>query len=268
MGLAAKGTKVPLKVAYAHYQRNPYRGCVLGKSDIKNWGDVAGKNVGLINLGQLSTKWYTEAAVREAGGDPAGLKFLPAGVHGPAGAILEKGAIDVYVSHHSHILQLGLLGFDVRTLPEPGFGGYNSFDGGMTVHQDMLANKDDRQALIGFFRAVAKGAVFSVENPKAATLIHFDLFPASIPKGTEFDKAVEETTRDYVSNLELTIPHGDPDYFGWQTKKRWEEVAYTEMQLPKDQIPDVSEFYTSDLIAEANDFDREAIRQQARAFTV
>src|SRR3546814_6122371 len=153
----------------------------------------------------------------------------------------------------------------VPTCDRP-ISGYNSFDGGMTVHEDMLVNPEDRKALTGFFRAVAKGAVFSVENPAAAQRIHFDLFPASIPKGKDFEQAVKDAARDYKANLDLMIPQGAPGYFGLQTREKWETVAYELMQLSRDTLPDVGEFYSADLIAQATDFNHEAIRQQPRGF--
>lgn len=269
MGLAAKGTRVPLKVVFAHYQRNPYRGVVLENSPIKSWNDVRGKKVGVINLGQLSTKWYAEAAVRESGGNPdKDISFLPIGVFAPAGIALEKGDADVYVSFYSHVLGLQRLGFKIRFLPEPDFAGYNSFDGGMTVPNALVESPDNRKTMIGFFRAVAKSMVFSVANPRAAQMIHYDLFPGALPKGKSYESAIEDATDGYKALLTLTTPHEKGDWFGEMSQRKWETVAYTWMRLTKQQIPDVGSFFTNDISKPANDFDHERIRKQALAFTL
>lgn len=265
--LAADGKGVPMKVAYAHYQRNPYHGAVLQDSRIKSWADVKGKKVGLISLGQLSTKWYAEAALREAGGDPAkDISFYPVGVHAPAGIALEKRTVDIYVSHISHMTVLKRFGFKIRTLPEPKFAGYNSFDGGMTVPNRLLDEPAGRKALVGFFRAVTKGMVFSVENPRAAQLIHYDLFPGALPKGKTYDVAVEEAIEEYKQILEVTVPPEQNGVFGEQQRTRWETVAYDLMQLTRAQIPNVQKFYDSEIAQQANDFNHAAIKQQAQQF--
>ena len=267
MGLAAKGTRVPLKVVFAHYQRNPYRAVVLDDSPIKSWKDVRGKKVGLLNLGQLSTKWYSEAAVRETGGDPTkDISFLPVGVFAPAGIALEKGDADLYVGFFSHVMGMKRLGFKIRFLPEPSFAGYQSFDGGMTVPNSLLDSTDGQKALTGFFRAVAKAMVFSVENPRAAQIIHYDLFPGALPKGKSYETAVEDAAAGYKELLALTIPPDKDGWFGQMSRKKWEVVAYTWMRLSREQIPDVGSFFTNDISKHANDFDHEAIRQQARTF--
>lgn len=265
--LAADGKAVPMKVAYAHYQRNPYHGAVLQDSGIKSWADVKGKKVGLISLGQLSTKWYAEAAIREAGGDPAkDISFYPVGVHAPAGVALEKGTVDVYVSHLTHMTVLKRFGFKIRTLPEPKFAGYNSFDGGMTVPNSLLEEPNGRKVLVGFFRAVTKGMVFSVENPRAAQSIHYDLFPGALPKGKTYEVALDEATEEYKQILEATIPPEQNGVFGGQQRTRWETVAYDLMQLTRAQIPAVQKFYDTEIAQQASDFDHTAIKQQARQF--
>lgn len=266
MGLAIKGTRVPLKVAYAHYQRNPYRGVTQKGGSVKTWADLAGKKVGLNSLGQLSTKWYAEAAVREAGADPKSLTFVPVGVMAPAGVALKNGDVDAYVSHSTHTTRLSRLGFDVADMPAPGFA-ERSFDGGMTINSDFLADKANHEALAKFFRAVAKGAVFSFANPKAAIQIHYDIFPASLPKGIEYDKAVEDATNEYGLVLpDMNVENTDHKSYGMMSQEKWETVAYEIMQLDKKALPPLTEFYTTELLEEANDFDRKAIQQQAKDF--
>lgn len=267
--LAADGKSVPMKVVYAHYQRNPYCAAVMEGSPIKSWADVRGKKVGLISLGQLSTKWYAEAAIREAGGDPAkDLAFYPVGVHAPAGIALEKGTVDIYVSHISHMTILERFGFKIRLLPEPKFAGYRSFDGGMTVPNRLLDDAVGRKALVAFFRAVSKGLVFSNENPAAAQRIHYDLFPGALPKGKTYDVVIKEATEEYRKILQVVVPPDTNGFFGEQQRVRWETIAYDLMQLTRTQIPDVGEFYDSQIAHEANNFDQAAIKQQARHFTL
>lgn len=269
MGVAAKGSKVPLKVAFAHYQRNPFRAAVMENSPIKSWKDVRDKKIGLINLGQLSTKWYSEAAIRESGGDPTkGNSFLPIGVFAPAAIALEKGDADLYVGFFSHVEGMKRLGFKIRNLPEPDFAGYNSFDGGMTVPETLIASTDGRKMLTGFFRAVAKGMVFSVENPRAAQMIHYDLFPGALPKGKTYEKAVEDAAEGFKELLTLTVPREKDGWFGQMSRQKWETVAYTWMQLDREKIPDVGDFFTNDISKVSNEFDYEAVRKQARSFSL
>lgn len=269
MGLAAKGTKVPLKVVFAHYQRNPYRAVVVENSPIKSWKDVRGKKVGLINLGQLSTKWYSEAAIRESGGNPTkDISFLPIGVFAPAGIALEKGDADVYVGFFSHVEGMKRLGFKIRPLPEPDFASYHSFDGGMTVPEALVDSPEGRKMLTGFFRAVAKGMEFSVENPRAAQMVHYDLFPGALPKGKTYENAIADAADGYKDLLSLTVPQDKGGWFGEMSRQKWETVAYRWMQLTREQIPDVGAFFTNDISKLANEFDHESIRQQARNFTI
>lgn len=268
MGLAAKGTRVPLKIAYAHYQRNPYRGISLRGSSVKSWADLKGKKVGLVSLGQLSTKWYAEAAGREAGIDPKGLTFVPVGTDATAGIALKDGAVDAYVSHSTHTARIPRLGFDVVPLPPPRFA-ERSFEGGMTINTDFIAKKENHDALGGFFRAVAKGTVFSFANPKAAIQIHYEMFPASQPKGIPYDKAVEAATDEFKVILsDMNVENTEKNMYGWMTKEKWETIAYQIMGLKRDSIPPVTEFYTTELLAKVNNFDRKAIQAQAKSFSL
>lgn len=264
MGLAAKGTRVPLKVAYAHYQRNPYRGITLKGGSIKSWADLKGKKVGLVSLGQLSTKWYAEAAVKEAGVDPKEVSFVPVGIMATAGIALKNGDVEAYVSHSTHTTRVARLGFDVVDMPRPGFA-ERSFDGGMTVNTDFFAQKPNRDALARFFRAVAKGEVFSFANPNAAVQLHYDMFPASLPKGIPYEKAVEAATNEFKQILPDMAVEKETMY-GSMTKQKWETVAFEIMRLNRDSLPPVTEFYTNDLLQEANAFDRKVIQQQAETF--
>lgn len=266
MGLAARGTRVPLKVAYSHYQRNPYRGIALRSSGIKSWADVKGKRVGLVSLGQLSTKWYTEAAMREAGVDPKDVSFVPVGINATAGIALKNHEIDVYVSFSVHTARVASLGFDVVPMPRPAFAEH-SFDGGMTVNTHFLAKKENKSALGGFFRAVAKGEVFSFANPRAAIQIHYDMFPAALPKGIPYKKAIDTMTSEYKLVFpDLDVENTQKKMYGWMTKKSWETIAYDIMQLKRGKIPPVTDFYTTEVLEKANNFDRKAIVQQAKSF--
>lgn len=265
MGLAAKGTRVPLKLAYAHYQRNPYRGIAMRDRKFKSWTELQGKKIGLVSLGQLSTKWYAEAAIREAGGDPKRVTFVPVGIMGTAAVALKTGAIDAYVSHLAHTSYIAQIA-DIAYMPRPAFA-FHSFDGGMTVNDKFLAKKANHDALGGFFRAVAKGEVFSFENPKAAVEIHYDMFPAAIPKGLPYAKAVDRAAKEFKTVLaDMNVEHTKKQWYGWMTKKKWETVAYQIMQLKRGSIPPVTQFYTNELLAKANDFDRKEIQEQARTF--
>lgn len=268
LGLAAKGTRVPLKVAYAHYQKSPYRGITTPGSGVKGWADLKGKKVGINSLGQLSTKWYAEAAVREAGLSNDDISFVPVGVMAPAGVALQNGAVDAYVSHHNHTSRIARLGFDVVDMPAPDFAS-RSFDGGMTINSDFLAEDGNREALARFFRAVAKGAVFSLENPRAAVQCHYDMFPASLPKTEGYEDALESATREYNLVLQdMKAEETDHNTYGMMSEEKWKTVAYEIMQLQEGDVPPLSEFYTNELLDVANDFDRDEIKERARNFSL
>ena len=124
---------------------------------------------------------------------------------------------------------------------------------------------ENRKAYVGLFRAMTKTTIFTYANPERAIQLHFELYPESVPKGIPLEQAVREAQHILQARRDKWLPakpgQGDPR-FGGQTAQDWRDYAqFTGLSA---RLPDLSILYNTDLLAEANDFDHDAIRKMAK----
>lgn len=265
----AKEPGLGIIAVYKWLPRNANVVVVKADSAIRNVQDLAGKKIGIRNQGDGGIA-QLQLMYTELGLPTANIDFVAVGDGGTAGNALAQGAVDAVVTFDTAAARIEAAGFALRYLPLPpayaqlgsGWFGFRKKD-----------LKEDRKSIVGFCRAMAKSTLFAYHNLPQALSIHWDLYPDSKPKG----KSDEENRRD----VELILSQrrnnwmrrdNDPDQrLGASTTTEWQTMvqvatkATGNAQLPQ-QIGDLGNVFTNELIDEINTFDKAAIVRQAKEF--
>ncbi|MBI3077417.1 MAG: ABC transporter substrate-binding protein [Deltaproteobacteria bacterium] len=261
---AAKGTPTDVVSFSLISPKFIFELLVLEESPIKTWRDLKllnGKSVGILAKGSVT--WpIGRAMVAEAGGNPDSIDWLPVGPDVSGAEALRRGRIQALSYVDSLRARLEVHGYKLRVLKTPKTEQLIS----VFAAARLPWVRENRKSAVGFSRAIAKGARFCIENPEASVYLHWKQFPQSRPKGlTE-----KEALRLDMAILKSRSPSWEindrvPRKWGHHTKEDWER--YREfLGISPSVLPDVTRFYTNELVDEANRFDEQQIVRQARSF--
>ncbi len=258
---AAKGEDFPLVMIYNYNRGVVYQLAVKPDSPIRHASELKGKRIGVLSLGHPGMI-YAKVVLKDAGLDPEkDIEFLAVGQGATAGRALYDVKVDALAYWDFHWLQVETLGMPVRTLAQPPFIQRIQAGHAITVRRDFLQR--NRKELGGFLRGVARGTAFALENPDAAAWIHFQMFPGTKPKGLEEEVTISRAAAELrVRGPLLQRDIGPSRLFGEFIPEAW--AAYAKFLGVEGVSP--AKYYTNELIAEANQFDPEPIRQAARTF--
>jgi NitT/TauT family transport system substrate-binding protein len=267
-GQALVGMQSPqalnLKFFYEANYRSIWSVTVKPDSPIKSVKDLKGKKIGMAAMGSAATT-FGKALASEAGLDPdKDLSMIAVGSGGQAVGALNSGAVDALIFSTQETNKFEANGFQIRYV-DTGEGFASLPDVGILTRRETLA--DNPKMLAGFARAVAKGYVFSVANPAAAVKISWKLFPESEPKNVSPEEALKGGIMVNAKRMEIWDSPKTNGVNGLFIDADWKRlVDYMKTNgILKEDIP-LDRIYTNALIPEANKFDREKIKQQAKAF--
>jgi NitT/TauT family transport system substrate-binding protein len=254
---AAAGRPIKAHAVYNVQSRSQYEGVVLPDSGIAKLTDLKGKKIGIPQLG-ATLETYVNAVLADGGLSGADVKYVATGIGAPMGEALRKGQVDAAFATRGQLGTLLTGGYDLRFLPRPAFA-ENFITGNIVARSDLSAAKE--QALKGYLRAYSKAIVFSKANPRAAMLINWHMFPDAIPKNVPFEQALQSAITTYTAYLDyITERDGKWGYMPPDLMQNYAKFLGVEGKV------DVTQFYTNDLIAYANDFDQQAIINQAKSY--
>jgi len=265
----AKDPSIDLIAVYEWLPRNPSVVVVKPDSKIRSVAELAGKRIGIRNQGDPAVM-VTKTMLFELGLDDNAVQYIAIGDGAPAGTAIAQDRVDAMVTYDTAAARVELVGFPLRYVPlTPKFANLGS--GWNCVKKKSL--KEDRKAMIGFFRAKAKSTLFAYANLDQAIDIHWSLYPESKPKSrtvVDAKKEVEFIMKDRKENW-MRRP-GDPDQrigamslADWQANVQMTAAALNNPKLAA-QIGDLGNVFTNELIDEINDFDKAAIIKQAKSF--
>lgn len=255
---AAEGNELPAVNYYEYTYPMKWDIVVASDSDIESISDLDGRTLGLISLGTadelVAKEWLSLSDV-----DPSNVNLQVVGNGTPAGAAMEQGDIDAFLAWDTTLGQFDVAGIDYRTLDRP--QGLRQV-GGFYIQSTPEVLENDRDLAVGFARAVAKGTVFALENPQAAAAIYLEMHPQDVGE-LSFNDAVDNLVEILQYRMANWEPYDDVA-MGHISEEEWQNEL--EFAGVADQISDVDQFFTNELIEEINDFDAEAIRQMARDY--
>ncbi|MEK6709679.1 MAG: ABC transporter substrate-binding protein [Nitrospinota bacterium] len=259
----ARGESIGVTGVYLYNNLPIYEGVAVPPgSPIKSICDLKDKKVGILAPNDAGIAFLARA-LQDCGLKAADVTFLPTGVADKSAAAMKLGRVDAWASVDVQYSLAQAQGFEFRFIP---YGKFldDLFDNLIWVNQKFF--RQNRQAVVGYLRGLAKGSIFFYTNVDASLQIHWTLYPESLPKGM----SREEAMRIYRKVLESRAPKlqlaKGQSRFGEFSEKKWE--AYVKFLNLENQIPmeKVKTLWTNDLIAEANNFDPRQIEHQARTF--
>jgi NitT/TauT family transport system substrate-binding protein len=256
---AAVARGSPLVAYYTQITTNYLLPEVPVNSPIRSVLDLQGRTIGSQAVTSANVPMI-RAMVEMEGGNPDAVEFVGTGGPSEAASYLERGHIDaiaLWDAAHAQISEW--MGQPLRQIS-------NQFFREMGFHQSLIARRDrletDRDMLIGLGRAISKAMAFSEENPEAAIRLYWQAHPESRPTGVSEEEAMRQAMTVLLARQENT--RAIEGYWGLSSDQQVKDHLDVIVRVEGYRPMTVDEVWTSELLAEINDFDEDAIREQAR----
>lgn len=235
-------------------------------SGMDSLDDLRGRSLGVSSFASGGTP-YARALLRDNGLDPeTDVTLVEVGVGGRAAAALTSDQIQAYSLWDEAYARLEQAGIEIaHVIKDP--RAENFIAGSLVVRDSTL--ESDRDILVGVARGIAKAQIFQETNPEAAVRIHWTVYPQTAPREGITDETVAREAEVTVVRREIQ----SRDVFGTgrfgdmprDRLESFQQYLFDSGQI--ETLMDVSEYHTDALIDEINDFDHDAIVEQALNFT-
>jgi NitT/TauT family transport system substrate-binding protein len=262
--VVAKGDKLPA-INFFEYTY-PFKWAVAVKPDspIHSLADLKGKVVGVSSLGVTDFP-IGKALLGLSKLDPdKDVQWLAVGSGITAGQALERASVDALVYFDTGFGQIEAAGIKMRYLPLPD---HLPKVGGLYVSasKDYLAA--NKKQAIGFARAIAKGSLFVQQNPDAAAYIFIKQYPEAAPRGKSLAEQIKAVKIPVEKRAPLFTSYDKSVHdLGRISATEWQdEIDFLGLE---GKIKDPSAFYTNALIDAINEFDHDAVIEQAKTFKI
>ena len=251
--IVAREGSLPTRSVYAMRQKWIFGFAAMKNRKINTVADLKGKTIGIISESAGFIGKIMILGSRDVPLDSVTFQVVGANMAGP----LAAGKVDAVYCWDTLFEQYKRQGLDVVWISGPEYDDYQS--NVLATSEQLMKEKPGM--IEGFLRAVTKGAVFSIENPKAALKIIGQEEP-QLTK--DMDKAMVElqlANGGFQSKLQAQNGFGFHSARSWELQaKALKELKEISKVLPGDQ------YFTNAFVAAANRFDVEAIRKEARNY--
>ncbi len=240
----------------------PFKWGVAMKPDapFKTLADLKGLKVGVHSFGTAEYE-VGKILLKLSGLNPdKDVSWLSVGEGG--GYALQNGDISALVYFDTGFGQIEASGVKLAYLPLPP---NVPKVGGLYISALSKPFKERRTDFVGYARGVAKGQVFIEANPEAASYIYLQMYPEAAPRGWAMQDKVNAVLNP-IMKRQPTSKSYDPTVTDLGYINPRESFADIEFLGLQDKLKTAEFLYTNELIKEINDFDREAIRSEARNF--
>ena len=266
--VTAVGSGLPLK-AFARVATTwAWSVAVRPDSPITSVADLRGKKVGVISLVSGSAG-FARTALEASGVDLTEVELLPVGVGVSAAQALENGTVDALTSWIADYRHMETAGFALRYLPNP-----PKFDGlmGMVWVASNKLLQEQPELAEKFARAAFKGVIFSAVNPEAAIRMGWKRHPDMQPAAGDEQDALQKDLKIIEAQLSTFLPkEGDLVEHKWgaASEADWEDIIAYEVNIGTVKTtPSPSDLWYSGIMGGINDFDKNAVIDQARNYHV
>jgi len=251
---ASKG--LDMRYVYTYSTAQNFGIFVPSESDIEGIEDLEGTTIGITEAdgGEIPV---IEASLRRVGLEPSDVEMLAIGEGSPSTlAAIEKGEVDAYSSSFGDFLILQTAGLDMRDITPSEFDNYPAH--GVSTTMAAIEQKGDALAKLG--RAMAKATLFCHTNREACKTILKRLNSAQFE-----DEALADVELDRLLSI-TEVPEGEQ--IGAPNREAWE--AYNDFWVettPDAEPADLDEFLVDDFVDDFNDFDHEAVIEEAENYS-
>lgn len=258
------GKDLDVQYFYDLYYQNIWPLSVPAASPIQTAAELKGKKIGVLSMGSTAIS-FGRAYAKEAGLDPAkDLTFIPIGVGAQAITAIRQGVVDAIIFNDSALVKTNAGGIATRRIPI-------SDKLRDLPDTSILARRktiiEQREAMIGFARAIAKGYHFTLANPAAAVKITWKVYPEAEPKSLAPADALAQGIAVATARMAIWSSPKTKGVDGGFVESDWRNLQdflvgtdLLKRPLPSDRV------YTTALLPEINRFDRDAIAEQARKY--
>ncbi|WP_375002804.1 ABC transporter substrate-binding protein [Aeromicrobium sp. CTD01-1L150] len=251
---------IDLSLYMSYYAKNIYGLQVPEESPIQSIDDLEGTTVGAISLSSVSVT-QLKVALQEAGVPEDSVDFVAIGTGSQQASAVERGQVDALALLDTSFQVLANQGIALREVEVPGAADLTA--GGLAAPTGDL--EDDRDLHIKIGRAVAKGVVFAEANPEAAVRLLYSAHPEAKPQGLGEEQAVESGVKVLQARLaNLGIEEESTEYGRFDEAALQANVDFLETSGEISRSVPVEDFYDDSLLEEINDFDFDAVREEAR----
>ena len=222
--------------------------------------DIAGLDGLRIGISELAGGEVplVRALLVEAGLDPDNdVEIIEVGTNAPSvKAALDDGRIDAYSSAKSDIAAMNSAGLGTMTIAPASLNTLPAE--GLLAAEDF---KDDDELLIGLGRATAKGQLVAYTNLDGAVCVLKELIPEEFT-----DEEAGRSGLAAVIDITTAPQQGGEYQFGFLDAAGWNTYVNLFIQggVINEQI-DMGDYVIDDLLDEINDFDQQAIIDEANA---
>lgn len=260
--LVAKGEKLPAINFFEYTYPFKWQVAVKPDSKVQRLQDLKGQVIGVSSFG-VTDYPVGKALVRLVNMNPEkDVQWLAVGEGVTAGQALMRGNVAGLLYFDTGFGQIEAAGMNIRYLPLP-----NDVPkvGGLYISASREVLEKKRKQAIGFARAVAKGSLYTMENPEAAAYAFLQVYPEAGPRGGSLADKVKAVSVPVKKRAPLLKSYDKTvTDIGRISPTEWkDEVEFLGLE---EAIKDPSVFYTNELIQDINKFDKEKIRSMAKSF--
>lgn len=249
---------MPVILAWEMMLEQVFDFAVRPDSDIETPQDLEGKTIAVWAAG---ADVVANPILVEAGIDPSTVTYLPAGTQSAQAVV--TGEADAALSWRGLAAQWLAQGMDLRFLVGKTFSDHPA--NGYAIRVEDIDDPEWVDIWERFFKANAMAFEFTRANPQAALQMTYGEFPA----------LREQMTPQLALNsmLELGTGYFEGDRlgkgYGWSDLESWQSYIDTVYELGQiENHLDANDVVTNMFIAEANNFDKAAVREDAANFEV
>ncbi|HWL59631.1 MAG TPA: ABC transporter substrate-binding protein [Microbacteriaceae bacterium] len=249
------------------YYSSMFRKSIFGvavpeDSPIKDASDLAGARIGVTSLSSSGAA-MAKAIAASGGVDEGELTFLAIGAGGQAMAALKADEVDALSLFDTQYVTFENNGIPLRILDRSPIEALTS--GGLVALPEKI--KENPGKYLGAARAVAKGILFTQENPEATVRIFWDRFPEQKPTGMSDDEAMADTLSILNARMESYGLHSAGEKWGEFPGTSFEQLIdfMAKYGLISEPI-DATGIYTNEYVPQINDFDADAVIADAKNF--
>jgi ABC-type nitrate/sulfonate/bicarbonate transport system substrate-binding protein len=259
--IEAAGTGIGLVNVYTYSYGAIFGVWGVGPHPATSVADLKGKTIGNTEAGGGEVA-FLDVTLRNAGLDPVTDVTLVVIGDGGATTIaaIDTGKVDAYAAAYNDIFSMQVQGVAFNDLTPPLFKDWTA-RGIMTTPAFLASNSD---ALGRLARGVAKGTLFCETNPEACK----KMMQKAVPQQWEVGKTGEsQGSLRYALGLKQVMPRTAT--FGEHgTAAMQAEVDAVAQSVGAAFKPvDLGTFLNSSILPEANNFDQNAVIEQAKAYT-